>query len=101
MNDDDLLNDRRFPERPQHPDFWRLSEVILKQDGRHPAGGDQLHLDPTLIDSTSLFYMAQQRAAIMAQALHLSGQAQSAVYAALMTGIIHGIEFEKAGGHRD
>jgi hypothetical protein len=26
---DDPLRDPHYPERPQHPDFWRLSDTVL------------------------------------------------------------------------
>lgn len=51
------------PGRPDHPDFWRLSETVLKLDGR-------LAEDPTAFESTvgevvdleTCTYMAKQRA---------------------------------------
>lgn len=96
----DVLRDPQFSERPQHPDFWRLSEQVLKQDARHEGPGDFQH-DNSVIDLESLVYLSAHRARRFAADLHLSEQATMAVMAALMTGIVHGIEFEKAGGHRD
>lgn len=49
------------PDRPDHPDFWRLSELILKQD----ADSDTIDVDVMIgavIDRDSLIYMARQRA---------------------------------------
>jgi hypothetical protein len=58
----DPLNDPRFPNRPSHPDFWRLVEVINHLDGEategHKSLEDILGQD---IDLDSLFYMADQR----------------------------------------
>lgn len=59
----DPLRDKRFPDRPQHPDFWKLVEVVNHLDGEAGEGGrsaDDIIRDD--IDEASLVYMAQQRA---------------------------------------
>lgn len=65
----DPFNDPRFPKRPNHDDFWRMSDVILQLDGRmEEAKNDQdrerifMEVVAEHCDSDSLFYMASQRA---------------------------------------
>jgi hypothetical protein len=58
------------PLRPNHPDFWRLSETILKYDGRvqeavqrGEKGEDVVSACiEEVVDGESLAYMALQRA---------------------------------------
>lgn len=56
------------PRRPEHPDFWRLSEVMLGMD----AGFDETADEPTkarlfekrfegVVDRASVVYIAEQR----------------------------------------
>lgn len=61
----------KMPERPDHPDFWKLSNVCLKLDsGLDPTNPDegakerqyQARLDEIDIDGKSLAYVATQRA---------------------------------------
>lgn len=56
--------DPRFPDRPQHPDFWRLAAQVKMMDRESDLAsaeiGDQaLVLDG--VDDHSVAYMAQQR----------------------------------------
>lgn len=64
------LNDifGQMPARPDHPDFWKLSEIVLRMDGQmqeaDEAAKERLfHEEVTAhIDEDSLGYMAIQRA---------------------------------------
>lgn len=54
--------------RPEHPDFWRLSSIALKYDGRMQAATTRAQQDATWednvarwVDSDSLNYLAMQR----------------------------------------
>lgn len=58
------MPDPSFPLRPDHPDFWAMSEIILDFD--HMAAADQdTAFERTVseagIDMGSLIYMAMQR----------------------------------------
>lgn len=55
-----LRKDPMFPDRPDHADFWELSEVILRQDA---AADNHEPLETILrdFDYESARYMAQQR----------------------------------------
>lgn len=59
------MTDPDFPNRPQHPDFWWLSDHVLAMDDASEdqpgfSVGDALAGLP--IDPTSLTYFAQNRA---------------------------------------
>lgn len=67
------LHDPAFPDRPAHPDFARLSEIILQLDATlEEAGEKKLDEDAMAkvfrdlvsqnIDQDSIMYLAQQRA---------------------------------------
>lgn len=65
-----------FPERPNHPDFWRLSSIVLKLDGRMDAAKTEDQKEKVwtsnvarFIDEDSLNYLAMQRAM---RVLHVS-----------------------------
>lgn len=63
----DPFNDPRFPDRPNHADFWSLSEIVLWLDGQAEARAGQDPFEYPItdvgIDRASLEYMAEQRAA--------------------------------------
>lgn len=99
----DPLNDPDFPDRPSHPDFWRLSETAMKLDGQSLEGGVSprvITLD--YVDLESAVYHAEQRTGILMQALgfQLSKELELFVTSIYVSGIVHGIAFEKAGGKR-
>jgi hypothetical protein len=58
----DPINDPRFPDRPQHPDFWRLVSAVNYLDGE-ATEGDRPTQDilAQYVDGDSLVYLAQQR----------------------------------------
>jgi hypothetical protein len=74
---DQLLNDPRFPDRPTHPDFWALSEVILSLDGLIAETPDDKLEEAfterynSYLDLDSVTYMAEQRVARAVQHLGL------------------------------
>ena len=56
--------DPRFPDRPQHPDFWKLSEIIVKLDHIAETEGWEAAMGTVPVDIRSMVYMARQRAAM-------------------------------------
>jgi hypothetical protein len=62
MSDDfiDPLKDPRWPDRPQHRDFWRMSECILRIDGQATEGGESVE-DILGVDMNSFMYVAKSR----------------------------------------
>lgn len=52
--------DPRFPTRPQHPDFWLLSQVVIDNDDNWTGRFEERLAQ--YIDPESLFYLVTQRA---------------------------------------
>jgi hypothetical protein len=58
----DPLNDPRFPNRPQHPDFWALVSAVNYLDGEALEGGRSVRdIIRQYVDEQSLAYISQQR----------------------------------------
>lgn len=58
----DPLNDPRFPNRPQHPDFWRLVSAVNYLDGEATEGGRSTQdILAQYVDAESIAYLSQQR----------------------------------------
>ena len=47
-------------QRPNHPDFWKMSEVVVALDAEAELQGFEAVIRP-IIDVEVLFYMARQR----------------------------------------
>ena len=98
----DPLRDPAFPDRPQHPDFWRLSESALLLDGRVNSGQTPGEAGAEFVDWESAKYMIEQRTAFL---LRQSGYGDAPavlhtlMYAAMFSGLVQGIVFEQHGGH--
>src|SRR4051812_38164089 len=91
MSDDDLLRDPNHPDRPQHPDFWRLSEIILELDGKFSEEGME-NFDDFVngeVDLDSIMYMAMQRA------LRLRGRNLGSISAIYVEAFLVGRRFER------
>jgi hypothetical protein len=48
--------------RPEHPDFWLLSQVLIDQDAQAESGQRALEIIGRYLDPPSVAYMANQRA---------------------------------------
>jgi hypothetical protein len=97
----DPLNDPRFPERPTHPDFWRMSEVVLQHDGE--ATEDNLPMEEIVkdtVDLESLTYFAMQRAGTYCQAMGLPKDFETLVGSVWMDAFMAGAKFQQRGGHQ-
>lgn len=90
----DSLQDPSFPGRPTHPDFWKLSEIILQMDGKfaEDAPTDFEEFIDKEIDPTSIIYMAIQRAD------RLQGRNVGSIAALYMEAFIVGRRFERRYG---
>lgn len=100
---DDVFGPR--PHRPDHPDFWRLSEIILANDGRMddtpPSRKEEVWRETTssVIDIESVTYMATQRAIrLLGPPTPQNLRQHSAVAALVIDAIVTGIMFEQRGG---
>lgn len=99
----DPLRDPRFPDRPQSPDFWRITEVVNQQDGRSTEGQQEMdQVIGDIVDGEAVAYMAVQRARMVQRE---SGLSENKVLTQMMAAIwvdafTVGVRFERAGGHR-
>lgn len=98
------------PVRPDHPDFWRISDIILTLDGRMQAAHsdeskNKVYTDAVaeLVDMDSIVYMGMQRAfhalgvATKADLVEKAPQV-SMLTTIWMEGFQVGSRFEKKGG---
>lgn len=90
-----MLKDEHHPDRPQHPDFWHLSEVILEMDGDfYEEPGDFEKYIASEIDLESLFYTATQRA------IRLQGRSVGSIAAIYMEAVLVGMRYERRYGKK-
>lgn len=57
------MNEPRFPGRPDHPDFWLISEAVQDFDSAADDNAGFDRLVRPIVDIPSLTYTAEQRAA--------------------------------------
>lgn len=58
----DFFKDPAFPNRPQHPDFWKLVDAINYLDGQATEGGaSPPDIVKKYVDVDSVLYMCNQR----------------------------------------
>lgn len=93
------MTDPRFPKRPNHPDFWRMSEIVIEMDQRTEAHPDKFEeIVGEIVDLDSLIYMATQRSL---RAATLAGAPQSIMIhgtALWIDAFTVGYKFAKAKG---
>lgn len=84
----------QFPERPDHPDFWMMSQIITDQDNRATSHADSFEsLIAEVVDVQSLIYMASQRA-LRARIL-TTGSFEEKMISMWIDAFVAGVEFAK------
>jgi hypothetical protein len=78
-----------FPARPDHPDLWLLSQVLIDQDAQADSGQGLLEIVGRYLDPESVLYMAAQRALRVMGGQAAAGRVQ--VTAAWLDGLIAGM----------
>jgi hypothetical protein len=97
----DPLNDPRFPKRPQHPDFWRISEVVLQNDGASAEGKQPLEETvKDTVDLESLTYFAMQRGGMACQRARLPESLAPVLGSIWIDAFMAGAKFQQRGGHQ-
>lgn len=98
---DDLLNDPRFPNRPTHPDFWRMSEALIEVDSRAEKGEAVDVVENA--DFDSLIYVAEQRLAMDARqfSVALDPASKNFMLGLYIDAFTLGRGFERRGGHQE
>lgn len=89
-----------FPNRPDHPDFWLLAEIVQDFDSAADDGTQFDRLVKPIVDVESLTYVAEQRVLRMQMAINpliaQSPAAQSAkIGGAWIDGFVAGALFQK------
>lgn len=92
----DPLNDPRFPDRPTHEDFWRMSEVCLAHDAEATeSGGGLMAIVDRIVDEKSLMYLMKNR---LATAFGTEPTPQ--MMALYLDAFCLGADYQQRGGHR-
>lgn len=84
-----------FPGRPDHPDFWLLSQAVLDQDGQAGTGQPVQDILARRIDPDSAVYMAMQRA------LRIDPASQPRLATAWIDGLLAGMAFQHLKAAQD
>ena len=106
MDVPDSLGEEPGDERPDHPHFWRLSEIVLQFDAQVQDGNmDISRFIEKEIDEQSLIYMAIQRSEraernMAQQHLQEGGSARNTMLAGLMTCYLEGFFLGKRYAER-
>ena len=96
-------DDDQFPDRPDTLDFWRLSESVLKQDGKASETTESFHtVLSELVDVESDVYMAEQRSTFLIRhkGLPYSEILKGLLMSVYLDAFTTGVNFQKAGGTR-
>ena len=102
---DDIFGRRNH--RPNHPDFWRISEIILANDGAIEQAPDKETVwkerTSSVVDIDSVTYMATQRAllAFGPPGTKLSVAQQATAAALVIDAFVAGVMFAERGGHQE
>lgn len=101
MAENDPLNDPRFPDRPTHPDFWRMSESVLQHDGQATEGKQSVEqIVGETVDVESLKYFATQRAGTACQLSGLPEAMVPVLAGVWMDAFMAGARYQQRGGHQ-
>lgn len=100
------------PKRPDHPDFWRISEILLANDGAMDEAQGQDEKDRewrrrtgAVVDIESVTYAGIQRAMRVGSAIDPRGflpiKARAAIAALWVDAFVAGAMYEQHGGHQE
>jgi hypothetical protein len=64
------MTDKNFPDRPDHPDFWLISQALIDTDAQADSGQSIPDIAGRIVNTQSLVYAATQRAMRGLVALH-------------------------------
>lgn len=103
---DDFFGQR--PLRPDHPDFWRLSQILLGTDlavdGEPTADAKDAawrSLFENVIDQQSALYMASQRALLAAGDSGMDPVILARFTKVITDAFLAGVVFQQLGGHTE
>lgn len=92
-----------FPDRPDHPDFWLISEALLDADAQADAGQGTKDILGRMINAESVSYAAIQRAQLAVARSRISVKpSQIPVLAAMwLEGMMIGMQVQRKVEERD
>jgi hypothetical protein len=64
--------DPNFPNRPDHPDFWLISQALIDTDALADSGQSTPDITGRIVDTDSLIYAAEQRVRLIIGKGHLN-----------------------------
>jgi hypothetical protein len=91
----DPLDRDKFPDRPDTPEFWHLSEIVLANDANSDGVAQVVN---QIIEVRVLQYVAMNRAGKACQALGLPDALEPMLAAAIMDGFAAGAMYERKYG---
>jgi hypothetical protein len=89
-----MMTDPRYSDRPDHPDFWLMSQAVIDLDAASDEGKPFQEVVGD-IDLESLKYMAAQRALRAAMILADPVSRESQIMATWLDGFMAGARFAK------
>jgi hypothetical protein len=84
--------------RPEHPDFWMLSEVVIKIDAMTDQHQGFSDIVGRMIDLDSVSYMAEQRA-LRAMGPNATAATRALIGATWIDGFMAGVNFQNRKLH--
>lgn len=88
------MPDPRFPNRPDHPDFWLMAAAVNALDNASDAGVPFAEV-VSEVDLDSLGYMAQQRTLRATMILAQPVPREAQVMASWVDGFMAGMKFQQ------
>jgi hypothetical protein len=89
------VSDPRYPNRPEHPDFWLLSQVLIDNDAVADSGESFEDIMARYIDVESVAYAVNQRA--LRAVGPMATNAVRAKYGAVwLDGFLAGVRYQHA-----
>jgi hypothetical protein len=92
-----------FPNRPTHPDFERLKEVVAWVEDAKMSGASPAEVYEKMLDLTSVAYMAVNRVGMDTPANKaVFSRKEVVIHAAdeWTEGFLFGMKFQQLGGHQ-
>lgn len=88
-----------MPKRPNHPDYWALSEVLVSHDAEMDQGGNMEDALARFIDVESLTYAAVNQAGMLVQRtgaklVYSRRELETAVAASFVSSFVAGMRYQ-------
>lgn len=88
------MTDPRFPRRPQHSDYWLISQALVDTDAQADMGEEGGDIMGRIVDPESLTYAAEERAKLMVRHAPLLHRQQTELAAMWVDAFVAGARFQ-------